>query len=118
MRVLFAVALLLALSASAPIAHAGRSLTRAQAAEVKLLLLRAQAGRPTKIDRQQSAARTKKEIRAAKMRAALRLGAEIKAERARKQAARDEAHKQETARKNAARLRFLEGLLRTRSPRR
>jgi hypothetical protein len=66
---------------------------------------------------QQSAARSKKQIRADKMRAALRLGAEIKGERARKKAERAEAKKREAEKRNAARLRYLEELLRTRGAR-
>ena len=114
MRLVLAAALVLVLAAPA-LADAGRKLTPVQAAEVKLLLLRAQAGRPSKADRQQSAARSKKQIRDAKMRAALRLGAEIKSERARKKAERAEARKREAEKKNAARLRFIEELLRTRA---
>ena len=114
-RHVLAAALLLAIVAPTPLAHAGRGLTAVQAAEVKLLLLRAQAGRPSKPSRQESAARSKKQIRDAKMRAALRLGAEIKSERARKKAERAEARKREAEKKDAARLRFIEDLLRTRA---
>lgn len=112
MRVLLAAAVLLAIVAATPLAHAGRGLTPVQAAEVKLLLLRAQAGRPARVERPKP---TKKETRAAKMRAALRIGAEIKAERARKQAARDKAKKQEKAKRDAARLLLIEELIRTRA---
>ena len=116
MRHLLAAALVVMLAAPA-LAHAGRGLTPVQAAEVKLLLLRAQAGRPTKVERQESTARTKKQIRAAKMLAALRLGAEIKAEKARKKEAREKARKEERAKRDAARLLYIQELLRTRSPR-
>ncbi len=111
MRLLVSAVVLLALASQA---HAGRELTPAQAAQVRLIAARAQAARQGKLDRRRAEADKKKRIRAAKMAAALDMAAEYKAEKARKKAAQDSARKREQDKRNAARLRFLEELLRTR----
>ena len=74
------VATLVALALAAPVvAHAGRQLTRAEAAEVQVLLARAQAGRQAKVDRRRATADKKRRTRDAKMAAALGMAIEYKA---------------------------------------
>lgn len=115
MRLLVAFAVLLALLAAAPLARAGRELTPAQVAQVRLIAARAQAERQGKIDRRRAQSDKKKRIRAAKMAAALDMAAEYKAEKARKKSAQQAARKREQANRDAARLRFVEELLRLRA---
>ena len=114
MRLLVAFAVLFALLAAAPLARAGRELTPAQVAQVRLIAARVQAERQGKLDRRRAESDKKKRIRAAKMAAALDMAAEYKSEKARKKAAQAAARKREQDKRNAARLRLLEDLLRTR----
>jgi pyruvate/2-oxoglutarate dehydrogenase complex dihydrolipoamide acyltransferase (E2) component len=115
-RVLVATILALALAAPAA-AHAGRQLTRAEAAQVRGIVARVQAERQAKADRRRAASDKKKRVRAAKMAAALEMAADYKAEKARKAEKRDTARKREEARRNGARLRFIEQLLQERAAR-
>ena len=113
----FLLASLLAIAVAAPVAQAGRPLTRVEAAELRVLAARARALRPAATDRRRAAADQKKRTRDAKMAAALQMAADYKAEKARKQAARDAARQREKNRRNTARLRLVEELLRTRADR-
>ena len=116
MRILLATVVALALAAPVA-AHAGRQPTRAEAAEVQVLLARAQAGRQAKVDRRRATADKKRRTRDAKMAAALGMAIEYKADKARKKATRDAARQRETNRRNAARIRFVEQLLQERAAR-
>lgn len=117
MRVALALAVALALVTSASAVRAGRGLTPAQAAQVRLIAARAGAERQGKIDRRKAAADKKKRIRDAKMAAALELAAEYKSDKARRKAERATARKREEGKRNAARLRFIEELLQERAAR-
>ena len=105
MRVLVATLLALALAASA--AHAGRQLTRAELAQVRVIKARVDAERQAKADRRRQAADKKKRVRAAKMAAALEMAADYKSDKARKQAEREQARKAEEIRRQHLLLELL-----------
>lgn len=104
-RVLVATALALALVSSA--AHAGRQLTRAELAQVRVIKARVDAERQAKADRRRQAADKKKRVRAAKMAAALGMAADYKADKAKKQAEREQARKAEEIRRQHLLLELL-----------
>ena len=105
-RALLATALALALAAPAA-AHAGRQLTRAELAQVRVIKARVDAERQAKADRRRQAADKKKRVRAAKMAAALQMAADYKADKAKKQAEREQARKAEEIRRQHLLLELL-----------
>ncbi len=93
------VATLLAVAIAAPAAHAGRPLTRLEAAEIQVLRARANAGRVVKTERPESKAEKKKRIRDAKMAEAIKMAIAYKAAKAKKKADREKAKKAEETRR-------------------